>query len=76
MPRKAKSAEIILNSNFYDEATVRQALDDFKGVFSGNASRKGKGINVSISKIHGDPEIAKHEFCNYVLALMKNRNLI
>lgn len=71
-----QNADLILNSDFYDETAVRTALDDFKGMLTGSVSKNGKSIIIKFSKVEGDREKVKNEFCNYILALMKNIGLV
>ena len=66
------NADIEFNSEIYDEEIIRQSITDFGNVLAGKISRKGKIINVSLSKIKGNQEEMRNEFCNYVLAAMKN----
>ena len=74
--RKRLNAEIILNRKFYDESAVRSTLGEFSGVLSGRVSIQGNAIKVTISRIRGNPDVVRGEFCNYVLASMKNSGLI
>lgn len=64
---------INLNKNFYSIDAIKEALKDFKGVC------KGKILNDKIKielKPKGNVKKIKEEFCNYVLALMKNKTLV
>ena len=69
---KNKKVEISLNKNFYSIDAVKKAISDFKKVGNFSVSNK-KSIIVSLKlKNSSDIENIGYEFCNYVLALMKN----
>lgn len=62
-----------LNKRFYNKGAVEEALNDFKAVC------KGKVLNNNIEvelKAKEDIKNLEEEFCNYVLALMKNKTLV
>ncbi|MCK4521740.1 MAG: HxsD-like protein [Nanoarchaeota archaeon] len=64
---------ILLNKEFYNKESVKEALNDFKGIC------RGKILNNSIEielKPKEDIKQLKEEFCNYVLGLMKNKTLV
>jgi len=65
--------KIILNKQFYSIEAIEETLNDFKDVCDGRI------LNDKIEvEIFPKEEVRqlKEEFCNYVLGLMKNKNLI
>ncbi|MBW2979898.1 HxsD-like protein [Candidatus Woesearchaeota archaeon] len=71
-----KGIRIRLNKQFYDINVVRESLKDFKRVCSGKVANK-KAIEVMLKpKEQSLKGVLGHEFCNYVLGLMKNKTLI
>jgi len=67
---KNKRMKIKLNNKFYDKETVKEALKAFEDVCKGNI------IDDAIEvELEADDKL-KDEFCNYVLGLMKNKNLV
>ena len=67
---------ISLNRNFYDLGSIRKSLRDFSGVCSGRVLCR-RSFDVVIRPLGGgDAERIAHEFCNYVLAMMKNENKV
>ncbi len=66
-----------LNKKFYNEDAVKEALKDFEKVCCGNYRKiKGKFLITLRPKSEKHFELLKDEFCNYVLALMKNKALV
>ncbi len=63
---------IILNSKFYDQQSIKEALEDFKGAC------RGKILNDKF-EVELEPkeqlDNLDGEFCNYVLGLIKNRQV-
>jgi len=74
--RKRETDEIELNKSFYDMEAVRISLLDFKDVLSGDVKGGGETIRVVLKDVKGDAENVKNEFCNYILAVMKNRGVV
>jgi len=68
-----KKMKIRLSNKFYDKDIVKEALNDFKEVCSGKVINDE--IDVELDWKESEEEIDK-EFCNYVLGLMKNKNLV
>jgi hypothetical protein len=67
---------ISLNKSFYAVDAVKKAAEDFKEIGDFSVHDK-KNILVSIKvKDASQVEILGYEFCNYVLALMKNEALV
>ena len=71
-----KKVDIKLNRNFYSSEAIRAAIDDFKNFGKFSISNKNS-ILVSL-KVKDKESINNigYEFCNYVLALMKNKALV
>ena len=71
--QKDEKIRVKLNRKFYDKSVIREALKDFTRVCYGKILNNNIEIElkpkVKIANIKG-------EFCNYVLGLMKNKNLI
>ena len=66
-----------LNKKFYNEDAIKEALKDFNEVCCGDYKKiKGKFLITLKSKNEKHSELLKDEFCNYVLALMKNKALV
>ena len=66
------SVNIEFNSEIYDQETITQSITDFGKILTGKVSCEGKIIKVSLSNIKGNQEEIRNEFCNYILASMKN----
>lgn len=74
--RVGNKIRIKLNKDFYDMDSIRKAAEDFSGVCSTVVNNKeGFGI-ILTSRGNKDIKILGYEFCNYVLALMKNNNVV
>ena len=68
---------IQLNKQFYDLNSVNESIQDFNEVCTGKIDDKSEHeIKVILMPKNEDIENLKYEFCNYVLGLMKNKNLI
>ena len=74
--KKSKKVDISLNKKFYSIKAVKQASQDFKDICNCTIP-KNKNIEISL-KLKEDLDINTigYEFCNYVLALMKNETLV
>jgi len=71
--KEEKKVRVKLNKWFYNKKVIKEALKDFTDV------SPGKIIN-GVIEIELQPKEKnyklKEEFCNYVLGLMKNKNLV
>ena len=73
---KLKQVEISLNHNFYSIDIVKKAIEDFKELGKFNIS-ENKTILVSIQLDNKESiDTLGYELCNYVLALMKNEDVV
>ncbi len=73
---KSKEIGLCLSKDFYSVDAVKQAIEDFKGICDSSLSNK-KDILISLKlKTDEDINIVGYEFCNYVLALMKNEAIV
>jgi hypothetical protein len=66
---------IKFNSKFYDLDSIKESINDFKEICSGEAVNKNMEIIVTLNPRQDTPNL-KNEFCNYVLGLMKNKCLV
>lgn len=73
--KEGKSVRIKLSKDFYDMDSIRKAMEDFSGLCSATINREGLEI-VLTTKGKSDVKTLGYEFCNYVLALMKNNNIV
>lgn len=62
-----------LNNKFYNKEAVKEALKDFKDICKGKILNDKMEIEL---KPEGVARKLEEEFCNYVLGLMKNKNLV
>ncbi|MBS3098262.1 HxsD-like protein [Candidatus Woesearchaeota archaeon] len=68
---------LVLSSDFYNIDSIKEAINDFKGVCNANLSKNKKSIMISLKpKDRSLFNNLGYEFCNYTLALMKNKSLI
>lgn len=68
--------KISLNKQFYGIKAVKESLRDFNQVCTGKITNK-KFIEIILKpKDKSLKNILGHEFCNYVLGLMKNKTLV
>ena len=65
--------KIMLNNQFYDKNIIKEAIMDFKEVCDGKVLNDDVQVELMCS---GDSVRLRHEFCNYVLGLMKNKMLV
>ena len=73
---ETKRVEIILNKSFYCVEAVKKAVEDFKEIGNFSVScDDGILISIKLKNEEGIENIG-YEFCNYVLALMKNEGLV
>ena len=73
---KLKKVDVILNKEFYSIDAIKKAINDFKDACDASLSNK-KDILVSLRvKTNDDIDKIGYEFCNYVLALMKNEGIV
>lgn len=73
---KANKITIKLNKNFYDINSIKKSIEDFSGLCSAAINDKEQFEIVLKSKNNSYIHMLGYEFCNYVLALMKNKNII
>jgi hypothetical protein len=71
--QKKGKIRLKLNRKFYDKGVVEEALKDFKDICYGNILNNNLEIELKTKVKIAD---IKGEFCNYVLGLMKNKNLV
>ncbi len=76
MDRKAEKVTIKLNRRFYNIGSIRRGIKDFSGLCSADVNNAEQFEIVLKSKGGLDVQILGYEFCNYVLALMKNNNTV
>lgn len=65
-----------LSRDFYDEESVRRCLEEFSGICS---ARIGGGDRIEIVLECRDSKVVPvlgQEFCNHLLAAMKNSNSV
>jgi hypothetical protein len=74
--KRTSVVTINLNKSFYNVNSIKQTVKDFSGVCS--ASIKGNDrFEITLkAKVNLDIYILGYEFCNYLLALMKNENIV
>ncbi|MBO06188.1 MAG: HxsD-like protein [Candidatus Woesearchaeota archaeon] len=68
----ANNIKIRLNNKFYDKETIKTALDDFKEACDGKILNDEIEVKLEPKEAINDLE---GEFCNYVLGLIKNRQV-
>jgi hypothetical protein len=69
-------AYISLSKSFYRLESVKKAAEDFKdiGIFK---VKEGRTIDITINPNESSESLTvAYEFCNYVLALMKNEAIV
>ena len=74
--RKEKSLKdkivIKFNNDFYNLRAIKEAVRVFQGLADFEISSGKKEIRVKLKNIHPQVrEVIRDEFCNYVLAMMK-----
>ncbi len=77
--RKLNSVAISLNGDLYDIDSVKSCAEDFAHLCTAEISSDGGGGRVTvILKASGEADISilGHEFCNCLLASMKNNNRV
>ena len=68
---------IILNSRFYPEAAIREAIEDFSGICNATMSTGRDGmITVILEQEETTDAPLDDEFCNYVLGISRNRDVV
>jgi len=73
-----KSGEVIisLNKKFYNQESIEKCAEEFSGICSTKIECK-ENFEVALKPKGGiDPGTIGYEFCNYLLASMKNENLV
>jgi len=74
--KQKSKISILLNKKFYNKDTIKQSIEDFKEICDGEMI-EGKGFLVVLSVDEKELlDVLGYEFCNYVLGLMKNRQLV
>ena len=61
---------VSLNEQIYERASIDKAADDFRASCSIKSTEDGLVIKPKDKK---DLDVVGHEFCNYVLGVMKNQ---
>ena len=74
--REANKVTLRLSKDFYDIDSIKKAIKDFSGACSVTLNDGERFEIVLNSKGGPDIRILGYEFCNYVLALMKNSNIV
>ncbi len=74
--RSENRITINLSKDFYDIDSVRKCGEDFSGLCSAEIRQNGRLKIVLTQKGDVDIELLGYEFCNYLLALMKNTNIV
>lgn len=69
---------ILLNKNFYNIESIKNALEDFKDICCGELIYAENNYIKIVLKLKDKSmiEILGDEFCNYSLGLMKNKMLV
>lgn len=74
---KKDKATILLRKEFYVKEAIEESLKDFKEICSSNLTEKGNYFTLLLKpKTEIKSSELAYEFCNYVLALMKNKTLV
>lgn len=79
MSIKIEKGNVIINLNkcFYDISSIKESINDFKRVCSARFEDDDSAVRITLKpKERILLKILGHEFCNYVLALMKNKTLV
>jgi hypothetical protein len=80
MCSKTKSANVAvikLNKKFYDEKSIKSCLEDFSASCSTDFRDNGEKFEIVVrSKGRLCAKKVGYEFCNYLLAFMKNNNKV
>ena len=64
---------IRFDKNFYNVGAIKKAAKAYKNLACFKIKEEKRKINVELTKIDKDiKEVIQDEFCNYVLAEMKN----
>lgn len=74
--KELNKVTIKLNKSFYDIDSIKMGIEDFSGPCSAIVNEKERFEIVLKSKGNSDICVLGYEFCNYVLALMKNENIV
>ena len=69
-----KTLLLKLNNQFYNMDCVKEALEDFKDVCQSNILNDS--IEIELIQTEEEHKFLVEEFSNYVLGLMKNKNLV
>lgn len=63
---------IKFNKKIYSLKAIKLAIKDYQELADFNLEKKGKYIQVKLTKIDKEfKSVIKEEFCNYILSLMK-----
>lgn len=74
---KNEKIRIKLNKRFYKISAINESIKEFENVCRGRVEEDKDFFVVELeSKEKAIGNILKYEFCNYVLATMKNNNLV
>ena len=74
--KQKSKISILLNKKFYNKEAILQSLKDFKEICQGELI-EGDNFLVVLSVEEKELlEVLGYEFCNYVLGLMKNEQLV
>lgn len=71
-----RTVTIKLNKSLYDIDSIRKCIEDFSGLCSASVNENEQFEVVLKARGSSDARILGYEFCNYVLALMKNNNIV
>jgi len=66
--------KITLNNKFYKKESISKSIKDFEGL--ANITLLNDSFDIEMVPIDEELLNLKEEFCNYVLALMKNKGLV
>ena len=70
--RQNKTVVIKFNKNFYNLKAIKVTAQAFQGLADLEISSGKKEVRVKLKNIHPQVrEVIREEFCNYVLAMMK-----
>jgi len=70
-----KEVDLSLSKKLYDLGCIKEAIKDYSDFLHGDISVDHR-IRVSLIINNGQDPYIKYEFLNYVLALMKNREIV
>ena len=73
---KSNKVVIGLNKDLYDIDSIKNCAEDFSRLCTAKVRSNGKVRVILEAKGEADISTLGHEFCNYLLAFMKNNNKV